>query len=75
MKSKEAIGQMIDKVGNELARLPDYDAFGDSNEEAKQESQELLDALQKARDGESYDNQEVKNWVEEKGWSVLSDYE
>ena len=52
MIEKETITKLKEALEKELARLPDEDAFGESNEESKEEIDLQIKMLSKAEKGE-----------------------
>ena len=58
--------------------MPDYDAAGYSNEEAKRESRDTIEQLLRAKAGSvvsELEYPEEYNWLYGKSWSELEDYD
>lgn len=73
-KSKEEIQRLIDIIRTELENLPERNAFGDSNDDAKKECKVQIQELESALVGQlPDDNSEVYAWLVDK-WSMLNDY-
>ena len=69
MKTDSNIEEAKSALKAEIDRLPEYDAFGDSNEEAIAEMREWLHDLET---GEPFTTETVRLWVNGE-WSELSD--
>jgi len=76
VKTREQVEQVITSIQDGIANLPDYDVFGEPNEEAEQESQDWIEELQTYLDNGVMVDQdsEVGQWLCGKPSSV-SDYD
>jgi hypothetical protein len=76
-KSKEQIIKMRQSIEAELRRLPDFDFFGDSNEESKQEMAEIIGDLKLLEVNENavIQNSDVIEWFGGGKYSSLDVYE
>lgn len=75
MKTRKEINAMIVTLKKELDRLPDFDSFGDSNDESKKEIGELIDDLTTLMNGGTPVTEDVRLWIVGNPNSVLADYE
>ena len=81
MKTKDEALELAKKIRLETNSLPDVSLFGESNVEGKAESEQWAKALDEYAHKGTIPLQpadamlQVYNWITDKGWSVLEDYD
>jgi hypothetical protein len=74
MKTKEELNMMISLVETALGDLPDFDAFGESNQENREEMELWLSQLEDVRDHQIVPKEgtEVRYWLDGNAHSALN---
>jgi hypothetical protein len=75
MKSQEEVQALLSDIEEGLAELPDYNIFGDSNAEGKEEMRQIIVDLRRILAGNDAHREDVQSWHEGADSWLLSDYQ
>jgi len=75
MKTNEEVQAFLADIEGELKTLPDYNFFGESNAEGKEEMRGIISDLRRILAGDTPQREDVQSWYEGPDRWLLSDYQ